>query len=90
MSEQTKEQLVGYLHSQTLHKATCELCREEEHIVEDHFDSEDLSPEAFAKHLLDLGWREIDSEEYGMICLCCPACVEAQTRVKGKLTEGKA
>lgn len=84
MSEQS---LIDYIETITIHKVRCEICRKEDQILVHQGDGEDDTPEGFAQDLMNKGWREIDSEEYGMICICCPDCVEEQTQVKGKLTK---
>jgi len=85
MINQNRKKLLDYIETVKIHKVRCEICMKEEE--EMHSDLHSVTTLDFAKNLHAEGWREIESEEYEMICICCPDCVEEQTQVKGKLTK---
>lgn len=84
---QIPKQLVGYIEVSVIYKVKCGFCGAT--WEDEHENTSVVTPNKHAKELLDLGWRELESEEYGAIMIACPSCVEEQTQVvgpKSKLT----
>jgi len=72
---QTKEQLKNYVVEEVKFSVECGACGlkygHDEEVM-----GERPTIEQFAAEILEMGWREMDSEEYGAIMIYCPDCAE--------------